>query len=109
MKKLTDHEVAQLLFWVQNNENKNWGTWGNYPLPLCSYNQYQDCKVYIKFDMPHEYRGLKFTYLVSSRLYATNRNKKTIQELIWEYEKSGDTELAELKEEKDNILKNKKK
>lgn len=95
---LTDKQVGELLFWTETRGKGNWGSWGNYPLPNCTYTSIDDCQVFIKFDNKHEYRNEIFTHLVSSRKYSSD-NKLTLSYLKSLYNESGDVTLKNLFDE----------
>ena len=60
MRNLTTQEVIALWQWAVTNHETNWGTWGNYPVSGCSYLQFDNNPVVIKFDSTVEYNGEKF-------------------------------------------------
>jgi hypothetical protein len=60
MKELTLNEVKSLYEWVLLNKNKNWGTWNNYPVSGCSYQQYDNNPIVIKFDEMRTFAGERF-------------------------------------------------
>jgi hypothetical protein len=59
-KQLTTSEVIALWQWAVKNHNTNWGVWDNYPVSGCSYLQYDNNRLIVKFDGIAEYQEEKF-------------------------------------------------
>lgn len=63
MRNLSDQEAIALYNWGRIYHSVNWGTWKNYPLPGCSYLQFDTNPLVVKFDQVVKYRDEKFKRL----------------------------------------------
>lgn len=72
MRILSIDEVTQLLRWIEENKDVNWGLWKDYPLHGCSYTSIEDCHFFIKFDTKVKFQDETFTHVISSRRYSKN-------------------------------------
>src|SRR5690554_5482345 len=57
MKTLTTSEAVALWTWAAANHSKNWGTWTDYPVGGCSYLQFDNNQLVVKFDRTVSYQG----------------------------------------------------
>jgi len=60
MRTLQTSEVVALWNWAVKNQSSNWGGWGDYPVTGCSYLQFDNNNLVVKFDSIVEYQGEKF-------------------------------------------------
>lgn len=70
--KLSTSEVIALWQWAVANHETNCGTWGNYPVSGCSYLQFDNNPVVIKFDTIVEYNGESFKRIGWGRIIPGN-------------------------------------
>lgn len=67
MRVLTHKEAADLYTWAVENHKLNWGGWSNYPVTGCSYLQFDDNPLVVKFDEVVRYQGENFKRILWSR------------------------------------------
>lgn len=59
-RELTTNEAITLWQYAIKNHSKNWGSWFDYPVNGCSYLQFEDNQMVIKFDQMVTYGGETF-------------------------------------------------
>lgn len=92
MKKLTLNQVTALCKWAIENKGENWGTWNsNYPVIGCSYLQYEDNPIVVKFDETVEFAGEKFKRIGWNRNIPGHESFTTFSSLLDELKKEGIT------------------
>lgn len=87
MRTLTIEEATELCRWAIAHRDTNWGTWGNYPVAGCSYLQFDDNPIVIKFDSMIEFSDEKFKRIGWSRRIPGKENAVTFSWLISEVKK----------------------
>lgn len=60
MRTLSTEEVTALIDWAKENHSKNWGVWSDYPLTGCTFLQYDNNRLIVKFDEAASFGSLKF-------------------------------------------------
>ena len=91
MKTLTLNEVKALCEWAIENHSNNWGGWNNYPLTGCSYLQFEDNPLVVKFDDIAEFAGEKFKRIGWNRRIPGREPVITFSLLLSELKKAGIT------------------
>ena len=87
MKTLTLEDATALCHWAIAYRNTNWGSWEDYPVSGCSYLQFDDNPVVIKFDNMVEFSGEKFKRIGWSRRIPGKENAITFSWLMFEVKK----------------------
>lgn len=89
MRTLTQEEAIELCKWAIEHYSTNWGSWNNYPVSGCSYLQFEDNPIVIKFDETVEFGGEKFKRIGWSRRIPGKENSITFSSIIFDLKKSG--------------------
>jgi hypothetical protein len=89
MRTLSIQEAEALCRWAIANRGTNWGSWTNYPVDGCSYLQFDDNPVVIKFDESVEFGEKIFRRIGWSRRIPGKDNCTTFSWIMWELKKAG--------------------
>jgi hypothetical protein len=89
MRTLSIQEATALCQWAINYHLINWGIWGNYPISGCSFLQFEDNPLVVKFDETTEFNGEKFKRIGWSRRIPGKESSVTFSSIISELKKSG--------------------
>ena len=91
MRTLTQEEATELCRWAIAHYSTNWGSWNNYPVAGCSYLQYDDNPLVVKFDETIEFAGERFKRIGWSRRIPGKESSITFSSIISELKKAGIT------------------
>lgn len=86
MKNLSIEEATALCEWAKLNQNKNWGVWFNYPITGCSYLQFDNNPLVVKFDQTTSFGTLKFKRIGWNRRIPGSGPSITFANLMYEIE-----------------------
>jgi len=89
MRTLTEKEAIALCKWAIENYETNWGSWKDYPIDGCTYLQYEDNPIVIKFDTIVVFAGEKFKRIGWGRKIPGNESAITFSFLMFELKKMG--------------------
>lgn len=87
IRNLTIAEAEALCRWAIDHYNTNWGTWSKYPVSGCSYLQFDDNPLVVKFDEMVQFSDEKFKRIGWGRKIPGKENAVTFSWLISEVKK----------------------
>ena len=89
MKELSLKQAEALCKWAIENHETNWGVWGNYPLSGCSYLQYDNNRLIVKFDEMMSFAGETFKRIGWDRNIPQSNKAITFSTLFSQLKKKG--------------------
>jgi len=89
MKNLSIDEATSLYKWANENHKENWGVWMNYPISGCSFLQFEDNPLDVKFDEMTSFGTLKFKRIGWGRRISGKEASITFRALSYELEQAG--------------------